>query len=390
MKVGQKLFIFYIYLVQQIQNLIKKDFLYKRIETPANRPEDKFFQKGWLGKLLLRAVVTSFLVFFTIVYLHQGKVFFNADGSTILNRIMPVEVVGTFVFFFLSFLNHRGISWLISRKPFTDLNYFLKAIIEALLVILTALVLLFISLLLPFMLIFPEIEITAEKLRLNYILMAIISLFFYYFLERERSKKKLQAEMLRSARLQKENFEAQLQNLKEQVNPHFLFNSLNVLGQLINVDREKAKEFVNRLSDVYRSFLDNSSRELISLKEELEVVEAYNFLLKTRFGETLIFETEIATDPEKYYLPPGALQSLIENAIKHNGSTLKDPLRIKIFTRAEDLIVENPIKPRPQEVPSTHTGLKNLSNRYNFLTERKASFEKVGKKFIATIPLLRV
>lgn len=389
-KVIKKLFIFYIYLIQQIQVHIKSDFLHKRIAADINRPEEKFFKKGWLGSLLLKAVVTSILVFFTIVFLHQGKLIFNADGSSVFNILMVVEISGTFLFFFSSFIIQRGISTFISGKTFAGFPSSVKGIIEAIMVIITAMGLLFLTLLMPFVLIFPEIDIPGEKLRLNYILMAIISLFFYYFQERERSKKRLQAEMLRSARLQKENFEAQLQNLKEQVNPHFLFNSLNVLGSLIHSDREKASEFVNRLSDVYRSFLDNSSREVISLKEELKVVEAYNFLLKTRFGDALIFKTEITIDQENYFLPPGALQSLIENAIKHNGSTLKEPLLINIYTKAEELIVENPIKPRPQESPSTRTGLENLKNRYQYLTDRIPSFLKTEKKFIAKIPLLKI
>lgn len=390
MKLIKKLFIFYIYLVQQIQNHIKTELLNKRIAEEGKPAEEKFFKKGWLGSLLLRAAVTSILVFFTVVFLHQGRLIFNADGSSVFNKLMLVEISGTFLFFFSSFIIQRAISAFIRQKTFAGLPSLGKGIIETIMVIITAIVLLFLTLLMPFILIFPEVDIPGEKLRLNYILMAIISLFFYYFLERERSKKQLQAEMLRSARLQKENFEAQLQNLKEQVNPHFLFNSLNVLGSLIHSDREKASEFVNRLSDVYRSFLDNSSREVISLKEELKVVDAYNFLLKTRFGEALIFESRIKVDQEKYYLPPGALQSLIENAIKHNGSTLKEPLFINIYTEAEELIVENPLKPRQQESPSTRTGLENLKNRYEYLTDRKPSFIKTEKKFTAKIPLLKI
>ncbi len=220
--------------------------------------------------------------------------------------------------------------------------------------------------------------------------MAIITLFFYYFVERERSKKQLQKEMLHAARLQKENFQAQLQSLKSQVSPHFLFNSLNVLRSLIPQDPGKASDFTERLSDLYRAFLENSVQQLIPLKKELEVVNSYIFLLETRFGSAVKFELDIPSEVEQLQLPPGALQMLIENAIKHNGSTRKKPLRIEIFVEEDYLCVQNNLQPRLDEVRSTNTGLENIRRRYDYFSDKEVIIEKSKEKFIVKLPLLKL
>lgn len=383
----KKLFILYFYLKQSIKKYITTTELHNQIVAEESLQKES--SKGWIGKLLLKALVTSILVFFTIVFLHQGSLFFNKDGSSVFNKVMAFELTATFVFLFAIFLVQRGISSFMNLK-LKNSPTALKSSIEALLVISSAVLLLFITVLIPFYLVFPEIDIIDKKIRLNYIFMAILALFFYYFGEREQSKRRLQKELLRSAKLQKESFEAQLQNLRNQMNPHFLFNSLNVLVTLIKIDQDRAVKFVQKLSEVYRAFLQNSEKELISLYEELKVVKAYNYLLKTRFGDSIAFESDIPEEKKKLFLPPGALQSLIENAVKHNGSTRQNPLVIKVFTVENKLIVSNKIKARKSAAASTNTGLKNLINRYKFLTNKKATFQKKDGYFVAEIPLLKL
>ncbi|MFD1079697.1 sensor histidine kinase, partial [Longispora fulva] len=151
-----------------------------------------------------------------------------------------------------------------------------------------------------------------------------------------------------------------------------------------------ATKFTRKLSELYRSFLDNTSQQLIPLRKELEVAEAYIYLLKTRFGESVQFELEIAPEAMELHLPPGSLQVLLENAIKHNGSTRKKPLTIAIASHGNILEVKNNLQPRMEEVSSTNTGLTNITSRYSFLSDRKPEFKKTEDHFIAELPLLKV
>ncbi len=226
------------------------------------------------------------------------------------------------------------------------------------------------------------------RVRTAFVVSVVVSLFFYYLLERERNKKELQQEMLNSARLQKENFEAQFQSLKSQVNPHFLFNSLNVLGSLIQQDKQEAITFKNKLADLYRTLLENGAHSLISLEEELKVARAYIYLLKTRFGGAILFEEEITNKSLDLLLPPGCLQMLLENALKHNGSTKRKPLVIQIYIQGDHLVVKNKLQPRKETIESTKTGLKNIVSRYSYLSDKSVEIEKTETEFIVKLPLL--
>ncbi|MBC6988708.1 MULTISPECIES: sensor histidine kinase [Hymenobacter] len=217
---------------------------------------------------------------------------------------------------------------------------------------------------------------------------SIISLFFYYFVERENTKAQLQQELLRAEQLQKENFKAQLELLKNQVDPHFLFNSLNVLNSLIYKDQQQASDFLNQLSTVYRLTLDNSAKPVVTLQDELQLVEAYIFLMQTRLGNKLQFQINLPPESMSKALPSAALQMLIENAIKHNGSTTKKPLQIRIYAENDSVIVENDLQPRTTPVTSTKVGLNNIISRYRYLSDRPVRIEKTAQTFRVVLPLL--
>lgn len=269
-----------------------------------------------------------------------------------------------------------------------DVQPVARLILEMLIVILTALLLCFFLNYLPLRLIFPPGSFQPGPVRIAFVIAVILGLFFYYFVERERHRKQLQQEVLRSAKLQKESYQAQLQHLKDQVQPHFLFNSLNVLGALIERHPEKASIFNQKLSEMYRIFLERSDQELVSLKEEMELVEAFAYLLKTRFGDSLEIELDIPTGALQKLLPSGGVQTLIENAVKHNGSTRMDPLKVRVFVEKNYLQVENQLRPRPVEGPSSGRGLENLRNRYRYLSDKEPEFHRTGASFLARLPLL--
>lgn len=389
MKFLKKLFILYIYQSKENLDLIKTGQIHSRIAAEEKNASKKS-DKNWFWKLVVKAFFTSILIFFTIVYYHQGSVIYNADGSSIFNRIAAFEFLFTFIFLLSTFITHRGISYLVNERNLLPDTSVAKKVVEAILVIVSSTILLFLFVLVPFIMVFPDIEVLPNRIRFNIAFMAILSLFFYYFVERERSKRNLQEKILRSTQLQKENFQAQLEGLKNQINPHFLFNSFNVLSSLITHNKTQAREFVARLSTVYRSLLVHSEKQLVTLEEEMKLSRAYIYLLSTRFGANLQFNINVEEDHLQLLLPPGSVQMLIENAIKHNGSTRKNPLYIDIMSKEKILIVKNNIQPRLEKIESTKTGLQNIRRRYKFLSDREVEIVSTDKEFTVLLPLLEI
>jgi hypothetical protein len=199
---------------------------------------------------------------------------------------------------------------------------------------------------------------------------------------------------VRVERLEKESAVARLDSLRRQVDPHFLFNSLNALTSLVEEnDPARAVRFIRQLSSVYRYVLDSQSQELVPLGEELVFAEAYIFLQKTRLGEAL--QVELALPPPAaltgLYLPPLALQLLLENALKHNTAYQADPLHLHVAvdTEAATLTVRNTLRPRRLAADeASGRGLANLRARYGFLTSRPVVAGPVGGEFVVTLPLL--
>ncbi len=180
-----------------------------------------------------------------------------------------------------------------------------------------------------------------------------------------------------------ETYQAQLQNLKNQVNPHFLFNNLSVLSTLVYKDQDKAVDFINQLSKVYRYLLDNHNHELISLEDELKFIQSYTYLLKIRFDKNINFELDIEDYCKNKMIPPLALQILIENAIKHNEISSTLPLTISIFTYQNSIYVKNNLNLRRIYEKSSKLGLKNIEDRYVYFTNEKIEIiqnENIFKK----------
>ena len=187
----------------------------------------------------------------------------------------------------------------------------------------------------------------------------------------------------------KESAEFQLAMLKSQINPHFLFNSLNTLSSLIHRDTKKAADFVQKLAKVYRHVLENRERELVLLSEELQFLDNYMDLLATRFGAAIQFEWEIDRTLLQKHIAPLTLQLLIENAIKHNVRTQRKPLYIRLSTdRAHKLCVTNNMQPRKMVGYSSGIGINNIQSRYSFLTKEKIEILKNEQQFCVKIPLL--
>jgi len=180
---------------------------------------------------------------------------------------------------------------------------------------------------------------------------------------------------------------AQYESLKNQVNPHFLFNSLNALTNLVYEDQDKAARFIKQLSEVYRYVLDTRDKEVVALEDEMKFLESYLFLQKIRFGENLLVEINLTAKDK--LVAPLALQLLVENAIKHNIASSENPLSIKIAERDRYIVVENSLqrKNMPEE-NSPGIGLENIKSRYRFLSDRPVVVEESAEKFVVRLPII--
>lgn len=196
--------------------------------------------------------------------------------------------------------------------------------------------------------------------------------------------------LLLTEKMKSENLTSQLNSLKTQLDPHFLFNSLNVLSSLIKKDTDKAELFVEDFSKVYRYVLEVKDEMVVSLSSELKFMEAYSNLQKIRFGEALQIRVNINPRPMTLFLPPLSLQELVSNAVKHNEVSLENPLIIEIMNRGDDLIVRNNLQRRDEELDSTGLGLDNIKKRYSLLSDKQPEFEIQELHFEATLPLLEM
>lgn len=181
---------------------------------------------------------------------------------------------------------------------------------------------------------------------------------------------------------------AKFDALKNQLDPHFLFNSLNVLTSLIEENPDSAQKFTTSLSKVYRYVLEQKNKELVTVDEELEFAKTYMSLLKMRFEDSIIFEIpEKAINPESKVVPL-SLQLLLENAVKHNMVTSSKPLHIKIYEEGDSLIVENNLQPKQIVKKSSGVGLSNIMQRYDLLTTKKININNQANRFAVAIPML--
>ena len=205
---------------------------------------------------------------------------------------------------------------------------------------------------------------------------------------RERTRELTEANT-RLLELQKTNLQSQFEVLKQQVNPHFLFNSLNVLASLIRADPDLAESFTEKLSKVYRYVLENKEKDMVSLITEMDFINSYIFLLNIRFKGKIFVTINLDDIKPEMMILPMALQILIENAIKHNTFSRTEPLHIEISVdRDSYLAVKNNLRLRGSYVQSTGIGLANIMNRYRLITDKEPLFQKTDDSFIARIPLI--
>lgn len=227
--------------------------------------------------------------------------------------------------------------------------------------------------------------------KLNIIYGSLINLFLHllnaiHFFFREYRRQWKETEELRQISAQ-----AQIQLVKSQINPHFLFNNLNVLSGMVIKDNPEANRFIEEFSKVYRYILSNQEKELVELRSELDFIQPYIFLLQTRFDQGLSVTVNIPEHYKSWHVVPAALQMLIENAIKHNVVSRNKPLHIDIHTNGnQTLVIKNNVQPRLAVESSTRIGLQNIRKRYELICGRDVVIKQSDKAFEVAIPLLQL
>jgi two-component system LytT family sensor kinase len=225
--------------------------------------------------------------------------------------------------------------------------------------------------------------------RANIGLFFLLMLSAFYLIANRRAGLKLNELILRSERIEKEKSLAQLEVLRNQVNPHFLFNSLSILTTLVHDNPSLSEKFISELSKFYRYSLDEGKNNKVMVQTELSFVRSYLFLLSLRFGEKLKCCIEIPVNEyAQAKIAPFSLQLLLENAVNHNQMSDSRPLQVSIKIVDDYIVVQNSIHEKVQRINSTKAGLKNIIDRYRLLTDKPVFVESTADMFVVRIPLL--
>lgn len=219
--------------------------------------------------------------------------------------------------------------------------------------------------------------------KFNYEILLIVLFFIARVLRLQADQ---QESRIENERLKQQNLQNELNALKNQIDPHFLFNSLNSLTSLIR-DNKTATQFVKKLSYMYRYILQSGDSDLVSIREELKYLDSYAYLMETRYRDRLHIDVHIGEDYLDRKVPPMALQLLVENAVKHNEISGSNPLTVNIFDKNGSLFVENVIRPRTNLADGTKNGLANLQKRYELLLKEKLVVRTTDNVFSVELPL---
>lgn len=305
----------------------------------------------WLGISIFITVVLSFFIFHEIIWLEKKLPWKKYPTQRILAELPLVLVSSTVLMLFFSEFTYNQHVKSFGADYYPNFRDFLSK------------------------------ELTIS-LVLTIIVVSIVEGVFFF--------KEWQKNLVLTEKLQKEAIQSQLEVLKNQVNPHFLFNSLNVLSSLVYSDPTKAELFIEKFASVYRYILSIQGKIVVPLKDELEFLNSYLYLQKIRFNEGLVININIDETMKNLYLPPLCLQQLVENAIKHNIVGLEHPLTINVYNEETDLFVVNNLQKRDEPLQSTGVGLKNLTERYFHFANVKPEFKEKDHKFVARTPLLKM
>lgn len=354
-------------------------------------------RNNWLIKLGLSLLVL--IVIYTLTFLvNPYSLYWTTSCS--------ISIVSFSIEFLICFLFSMGMiegSILIAKvlEPRIPWAVFpiRRFMLQTILIVLLVMVLIYIQCLF-FDLLYGETEITKEDMLAGwqFLVVSIITALFvsavhtgYYLLTKWKDSVTETIEsQIKTLEFKEIAMNAELESLKAQLNPHFMFNNFSVLSELINEDTATASKFLDNLSRVYRYMIQNIKKNIIPLKDEISFVKAYFYLLEIRHGNNVRLNIELTENSLKSNIPPITLQLLVENAIKHNVATKEQPLLIEIVSIDDKYLqITNNLQRISTPFPSIGIGLKNIENRYRILSENKLpSITETDTHFSVILPLL--
>lgn len=324
--------------------------------------------------------IGNFIIYTILFFINSNtfvQYFFNYSAINFFIGYFIFSVTVSFIGSYI-FYNYR---LEISKKGFHRLTiwkYLIISIITNL--ILYAAFTKIINLFFPTTIFYPHV--------MNYVMVGSITILFlslFYFLEKK--KRTFEQEIIKET-TKAETATAQFETLKNQLDPHFLFNSLNVLTGLIEENPEKAIDFTTALSKIYRYLLEQKDKEVVPLEDEIKFAKTYINLLKLRFENSIHFHLNLIEFNENEYIIPLSLQILLENTIKHNIATEVKPLKIRIYKENQYLVVENSFQLKETIKDSTGVGLNNIEKRYQLISKRTITISQTNEKFKVSLPIL--
>ena len=339
-------------------------------------------------KITRNSVISSVLFALLVATLMALEEFYEGEMSatTAVEEVMAYLSILGVLFLLIVAPFQKVIDWLNLNVKWSQ-QFFKRLAIESVVVLTTCIVLGFIFGEVIHLYIDHVLEAGAVVLRTILFLLITSSLIMALLELRHLNEEKEELFIL-SQRLEKEKIETLYNSLKQQVNPHFLFNSLSVLSSLVHYDAKKADLFIQHFSDIYRYVLEMNSQNLVTLDKELQFLDAYLFLQRIRFGENIQLKNQIKPQEKALYLPPLSLQLIFENILKHNIISKDSPMSIDMKIEADHLIIDNSLKPRVTN-ESSGLGIKNLQEKYQLLNNTQPTFQSNDQRFIVALPLFK-
>ena len=354
----------------------------------SNKNKSRYLSLKKISYLSLVISVGFHLLF--LVFLFYGRSLFVT--TTVVERAQPqpqvlimrflVNVIRTYILVFLLFLYDRRVM----NKTFSNPRWQYLSIVLGSMLIAVAFV--SVAFMIDFVVFQREMPGSIDRMFLDMLirntLLALIVILTSLLIKSITDQKDV---VIENETLKTENMRARFEALKNQMDPHFVFNSLNTLQSLISIDAGKAEEYLQKLSNVLRYSLQGEM--VVRLDKEMMYLQSYCDMMKMRYGENLKFVTDIAPVAKESYILPLTLQGLVENAIKHNVISNKKPLTITISSAgAESITVSNNIQPKMENERSNGIGLTNLTERYRLRWDKEIEIKSDDKTFEVTIPLI--
>lgn len=340
----------------------------------------------YLGKLmvigfLVGIVLAAFQVAADLLsgggVLHFDQHFFKGVGYNLLFAVVLTVVNGVF----FDYLNHK-VNW----EKHGKYRLLIGALGSVLLTMLGIFIIrLFISMVIEGK---DWSEFQRGEKAIYYAISLLITIVISVFFHAVYFYKALQEKKVKEQKVIAGTASAKFDALKNQLDPHFLFNSLNVLASLIDEDAQQAQKFTTSLSKVYRYVLEQKNKDLVTVDEELDFAKTYVRLLKMRFEDSIIFDIPEKSDNPEAQIVPLSLQLLLENAVKHNVVTSDRPLRIRVYEENGALVISNNLQQKQVVKKSSGVGLKNIQERYGILSDRKVIIDKSESCFVVALPML--